>query len=132
MRQEGLDQKINILYSLARGEFRPFPRVISHIVERRAWRNKMTHLLRLVAFLSITSSALFSVVSLANPPEQKVGDPVGASGAGFGFSVSIDGDTAVIGAQQDSVIGYHSGSASVFTRSNGVWTAQQKITASNA
>ncbi|TLM67720.1 MAG: hypothetical protein FDZ70_10105, partial [Actinobacteria bacterium] len=38
----------------------------------------------------------------------------------FGYSVSIDGDTAVIGA-------YGSGSAYVFTRSGTTWTEQQRL-----
>ncbi len=41
----------------------------------------------------------------------------------FGQAVSVDGDTAVIGAI---------GAAYVFVRSNGVWTQQQKLTASDA
>jgi hypothetical protein len=41
----------------------------------------------------------------------------------FGQAVSVDGDTAVIGAIW---------AACVFVRSNGVWTQQQKLTASDA
>ena len=51
----------------------------------------------------------------------------------FGISVSISGDTAVIGAVLDDVgQGFNHGSAYVFTRSGGVWTVQQKLTASDA
>ncbi|MDB4453090.1 hypothetical protein N9145_02795 [bacterium] len=49
----------------------------------------------------------------------------------FGYSVSISGDTAVIGASRDDDNGSNSGSAYVYVRSNGVWTEQQKITASD-
>ena len=50
----------------------------------------------------------------------------------FGFSVSVSGDTAVIGAFHDDDGGSDSGSAYVFTRSGGAWTQQAKLTASDA
>ena len=52
----------------------------------------------------------------------------------FGISVSVDGDTAVVGAYQDddAVAGTNSGSAYVFTRSGTTWTQQAKLTASDA
>ena len=50
----------------------------------------------------------------------------------FGHSVSISGDTAVIGARyDDDDNGSDSGSAYVYVRSNGVWSEQQKLTASD-
>ncbi|MFC6723655.1 PKD domain-containing protein [Halobium palmae] len=51
----------------------------------------------------------------------------------FGEVVSIDGDgdTAIIGAYGDDDDGDASGSAYVFTRSGGVWSQQQKLTASD-
>ena len=55
----------------------------------------------------------------------------GTAGDNFGTSVSIDGDTAVIGAPFDDDNDYNSGSAYVYVRSNGVWTEQQKLTASD-
>ena len=55
----------------------------------------------------------------------------GASNDYFGCSVSIDGDTAVIGASRDDDNGIDSGSAYVYVRSNGVWSEQQKLTASD-
>jgi hypothetical protein len=47
----------------------------------------------------------------------------------FGSAVSLDGDTAVIGAQRHNHVGngLGSGGAFVFTRSAGVWTAQQEL-----
>ncbi len=45
----------------------------------------------------------------------------------FGWSVSVDGDTAVIGAWGDDDNGPYSGSAYVFTRINGTWTRQAKL-----
>ena len=54
----------------------------------------------------------------------------GAQGDQFGYSVSLYGDTAVIGAFFDDDKGTNSGSAYVFTRSvDGTWTQQTKLTA---
>jgi hypothetical protein len=50
----------------------------------------------------------------------------------FGDSVSVSGDTAVIGATQDDDAGSNSGSTYVFVRSGGTWTEQAKLTASDA
>ena len=50
----------------------------------------------------------------------------------FGISVSVSGDTAVIGASGDDDADASSGSAYVFVRSGGVWTQQAKLAASDA
>ena len=50
----------------------------------------------------------------------------------FGNAISLDGDTAVIGSDGDDDGGAQSGSSYVFTRSSGIWTQQQKLTASDA
>ena len=55
----------------------------------------------------------------------------GADDDEFGFSVSIDGDTAVIGAYRDDDAGSSSGSAYVFVRSGSSWTEQQKLVAAD-
>jgi hypothetical protein len=56
-----------------------------------------------------------------------------AAGDQFGHTVSLDGDTAIIGAWQDgNAGGVQAGAAYVFTRSGDVWTQQQKLTTSNA
>ena len=50
----------------------------------------------------------------------------------FGFSVAIDGDTAIIGAHlNDSGANANQGAAYVFTRSTGTWTQLQKLIASD-
>lgn len=49
----------------------------------------------------------------------------------FGWTVAIDGDTAVIGAIGQDDNGINSGAAYVFTRDNGTWTEQSKLTASD-
>jgi hypothetical protein len=50
----------------------------------------------------------------------------------FGSSVSVDGDTIVVGADGNDDGGIYSGSAYVFIRSGTTWTEQQKLTASDA
>ena len=54
----------------------------------------------------------------------------GVGGDKFGYSVAVDGDTAVIGAYQDNRNGADSGAAYVFTRNDGVWDDGVKLTAS--
>jgi hypothetical protein len=66
------------------------------------------------------------------------------TGAYFGYSVAIDGDTVVVGASQDDVRAFgvnspplggylgESGAAYVFARSGGVWSQQAYLKASNA
>ena len=60
-------------------------------------------------------------------------DPV-VRGDGFGISVAVDGNTAVIGAYKDDDAGADSGSAHVFTRSSSTaaWSWAAKLTASDA
>ena len=53
----------------------------------------------------------------------------GAAGDYFGYSVAVDGDTALIGAYGDDNNGSNSGSAYVFIRSGGSWVRQAKLTA---
>jgi len=55
----------------------------------------------------------------------------GTKGDLFGMSISLDGDTALIGAPWDDDNGTSSGSAYVFTRTGTTWTQQQKLTASD-
>ena len=50
----------------------------------------------------------------------------------FGNSVSISGDTIIVGASKYHDDSIYSGAAFVFTRSGGVWTQQQKLIASDA
>jgi uncharacterized delta-60 repeat protein len=57
----------------------------------------------------------------------------GAASDRFGYSVSISGDTIVVGAGfDDNAGGADAGSAYVFTRSGTVWSQQQKLAASDA
>ncbi len=56
----------------------------------------------------------------------------GEAGDGFGCAVAVDGETALVGAFWDDHSGYDAGSAYIFVRSNGVWSEQAKLTASDA
>jgi hypothetical protein len=51
----------------------------------------------------------------------------GDIGEQFGFSVSIDGDYAIIGARYDDENGHNSGSAYIFKRSGTTWSQQAKL-----
>ena len=50
----------------------------------------------------------------------------------FGFSVSVNGDFAILGAYNDDDNGTNSGSAYIFKRSGTTWYEQYKLTASDA
>ena len=64
--------------------------------------------------------------------QQKLTASDGAEGDHFGYSLSVSGDTAIIGAYEDDDDGSESGSAYIFERSGVTWTVQQKLTASDA
>ncbi len=56
----------------------------------------------------------------------------GASSDGFGYSVAVSGDTALIGSFQDDVpAGGNAGSAYVFSRTGATWSQQAQLTASD-
>jgi hypothetical protein len=66
--------------------------------------------------------------------QQKLTASDGSAGDSFGGcagTISLDGDTAIIGAWLDKDNGYQSGSAYVFTRTDGIWKEQQKLLASD-
>ncbi|MGH9753669.1 MAG: putative Ig domain-containing protein [Blastocatellia bacterium] len=66
--------------------------------------------------------------------EDKLKAPTGAAGDFFGGSVVISGDTAIVGAYLNDIEGIdfaNQGSVYIFTRSAGVWTQQDKLTASD-
>jgi len=53
-----------------------------------------------------------------------------APGDQYGWSVALEGHTAVVGARFDDDQGFNSGSVYVYTRSGKIWREQQKLTAS--
>ena len=61
--------------------------------------------------------------------QAKLASSDAAAGDNFGFSVSVSGDTALVGAQQDDDAGDSSGSAYVFVRGGTSWSQQAKLTA---
>ncbi len=63
--------------------------------------------------------------------QAKLSPADGEQGDRFGYPVSIDGDTSLVGARADDDQGYDSGSAYVFARSGTAWSLQTKITAAD-
>ena len=64
--------------------------------------------------------------------QQKLYTSNGSANDRFGYSVSISGNYAVVGAYKDDENGIDSGSIHIFTRlNNGFWNEQQKLTASD-
>jgi hypothetical protein len=63
--------------------------------------------------------------------QQKLLASDGAASDWFGFSIALDGDTALFAASQDDDMGSNSGSAYVFTRTGSTWAEQQKLNASD-
>ncbi len=62
--------------------------------------------------------------------QQKLEASDAAANDAFGFSVSVSGDTAIVGAHiDDTTGGSNAGSAYVFVRSGTTWTQQQKLEA---
>lgn len=60
--------------------------------------------------------------------QARLQDPDGAAADdGFGYAVSLSGDSAVIGAHHDDVAGPNAGSAFVFVRSGTAWTRQAQL-----
>lgn len=49
----------------------------------------------------------------------------------FGWSVDIDGDTAVVGAVGDDERAFNAGAAYIFSRAAGIWSLQEKLLASD-
>ena len=65
-------------------------------------------------------------------PEQKLHPSDGFGGDSFGWSVAVDGDTAVIGAIFDDDNGTSSGSAYVFRFDGSAWVEESKLQPSGA
>ena len=79
-------------------------------------------------FFPVGSAYVFTRSGTGWTEQAKLTASDGAAYDRFGYSVSVDGDTIVVGASGD---GNDSGSAYVFTRSGTSWTEQAKLTASD-
>jgi len=75
---------------------------------------------------------VFTRVGVFWEQQQKLTASIGAPNDQFGWSVSLSGETALIGAAGDDDNGDTSGAAYVFTRTGTTWVQQQKLTASDA
>ena len=78
------------------------------------------------------SAYVFTRSSAGWTEQQKLTASDATAGDEFGYSVSVSGDTAIVGAAFDDDGGSNTGSAYVFTRSAGVWSQQAKLTAGDA
>ena len=78
------------------------------------------------------SAYVFTRTGTTWTQQAKLLAPDGGAFHSFGWSVSLDGDTALIGAAWDAYKGVDSGSAYVFTRTGTTWTQQAKLFASDA
>ena len=96
----------------------------SRLVSVPAGARRLVCILALVFLLA----ALAAAAGTAWTEQQELTPSDGMVAESFGVSVSVSGDTAVIGAG-----GRNSGqgAAYVFVRSNGVWTEQQELAASD-
>jgi hypothetical protein len=77
------------------------------------------------------SAYVFTRTDAVWTEEAKLTASDGTALDGFGSSVALDRDTAVIGADTNDDNGINSGSAYVFTRTAGVWTQQAKLLAAD-
>ncbi len=77
------------------------------------------------------SATIFTRSSGVWTEQETITPTLGVDGDMFGFSVALssDGNTAIVGAYADTVGSNSSqGSATIFTRTSGVWTEQETIT----
>jgi hypothetical protein len=88
---------------------------------------RKTALVWLLAACSVTVGAASDANAAAGPTYVSQGSQPGTSDAFFGYSVAVDGDTALIGAFNDG----GKGAAYVFVRSAGTWSLQQRLAASD-
>ena len=76
-----------------------------------------------------TDSGSVYVYELGTSTEQKLTASDGAEGDQFGYSVSIDGNYAIVGARYDDDNGSNSGAAYIYQYTDGVWTQKRWVLA---
>jgi hypothetical protein len=69
--------------------------------------------------------------TLGTPNETQLQPSDGATDDNIGYSVAIDGNIAIVGANLDDDKGTNSGSAFVFELENGNWVQKAKLTAND-
>ena len=79
-----------------------------------------------------SGSAIWGQPVLSSLEDQKLNAAIANSSDYFGYSVSVSGNTAVIGTYLDDDAGTDAGCAYIFSKMNGVWTEIAKLTASDA
>ncbi len=77
------------------------------------------------------SAYVFTRNGLSWPQQAKLTASDGAIGDGFGVSVAISGDTAIVGAGLDDALISDQGSAYAYVRNGTSWTEQARLTASD-
>jgi hypothetical protein len=83
----------------------------------------------LFVFLLVPADLLYGAAGWLEQDKLTASD--GAAENWFGYSVSIDGDYAIVGASMNSYTGIGIGSAYIFKRNGTRWSQQQKLTASD-
>ena len=78
------------------------------------------------------SAYIFNLINGSWTEEQKLIASDADAGDDFGFSVSISGDKAIVGAYSNADNGSRTGSAYIFKLTDGNWIEVQKLTASDA
>ena len=92
---------------------------------------KKIYLIPAIGFSLVYGAAANAVTPAINEVAKLLASD-GVASDYLGYSVAIKGDTAVVGAYGDDDLGSEAGAAYVFIRdSSGVWTQQQKLTASD-
>jgi hypothetical protein len=74
---------------------------------------------------------IFELVGGTWTEKKKLIASTGAAGDGFGCSVSISGDRAIVGAMYDDDKGANSGSVFIYELVNGTWGNEKRLTASD-
>jgi hypothetical protein len=93
---------------------------------------KVTTLCSLLMLCLVLSAPAAVVASNPTYTETKLLANDAEFGDEFGNAVAIQGNTAVIGAQGDSPLGFGTGAAYVFQKTSSGWQLQQKLTASDS
>ncbi len=81
--------------------------------------------------LNTGAAYIFELIDDQWVEQQKLIDPDGNRFDNFGHAVSLDGDVALIGAYRSNAAGTNSGAAYIFERSDGVWSEQALLVASD-